>query len=149
MSLSSGACGVYASGSQDLGMMPMAGAAVVQGVRATGGLLRRLSVELFWRGLVVAGLAGWLYSSWETAGGQQQQRHPSFHQKFISTRTKHSTTTKHIVFLGGGCLTQPQLGLPHAQQDMVPQLACVGLKVQGLDGCLPVPTCCCCMSDPI
>lgn len=43
---------------------------VLQGVRAVGGLLRRLSVELFWRGLVVAGLAGWLYSSWETGGGQ-------------------------------------------------------------------------------
>lgn len=60
-------------GSQNLGLN-MFCAAGVQGVRAAGGLLRRLSVELFWRGLVVAGLAGWLYSSWETSGEQHQQQ---------------------------------------------------------------------------
>jgi hypothetical protein len=44
---------------------------VMQAVRIVGGLLRRLSTEVWWRGFVVAGLAGWLYSTWESAGEGQ------------------------------------------------------------------------------
>jgi len=39
-----------------------------QALRAGSGVLRRLGTELLWRGLLVAGLAGWLYSTWQTAG---------------------------------------------------------------------------------
>jgi hypothetical protein len=44
---------------------------LVQAVRIVGGLLRRLSTEVWWRGFVVAGLAGWLYSTWESGGEGQ------------------------------------------------------------------------------